>query len=339
MKVQKAKYVNAILPEHQGNPLIEALPEKKTWEELMNQFSNYPDYAEEICDEPDPLVREEYLSRIKQLRQPLHDYYECFRLIERAIKEGYSTKNPFSPSTRCYLHHLVDEKPSIEPIDGYFQPNGDGITLIGDSGVGKTCMLEQILNYFPKVILHDTYHGKPMDVMKQVVWCKVDCSHNSSVRELCVDILSALDIALDRKRTSPGATIGALLVQIEQQIKSSFLGILVIDEMQRMKFRRTGGENNLLNFLHSLMNKLGVPILFCANPPLDVSLAKTLKAARRAESGGYMRMRPLEKDSEQWKIFIRQLWNYQWTNIYTELTSELSDTLYDLSLGNLDLSR
>jgi hypothetical protein len=47
--------------------------------------------------------------------------------------------------------------------------------------------------------------------------------------------------------------------QIEQRIKSSFLGILVIDEMQRLVFKRTGGENNLLNFLHSLVNKLESP--------------------------------------------------------------------------------
>ena len=83
MRIEKAAYQNAILPEHQGNPLIEALPPKKGWEELMVAFSHYPDYAEHICQHPDPLVREEYLNRIKELRQPLHDYYECFRAVER----------------------------------------------------------------------------------------------------------------------------------------------------------------------------------------------------------------------------------------------------------------
>ena len=38
----------------------------------------------------DPLVREEYTVRLKNLRQPLPIYYKCFRAIEDAIKAGYS---------------------------------------------------------------------------------------------------------------------------------------------------------------------------------------------------------------------------------------------------------
>ncbi|NMT56744.1 AAA family ATPase, partial [Vibrio parahaemolyticus] len=127
----------------------------------------------------------EYLSRIKELRQPLHDYYECFRAVERAIKNGYSSKNPFSPTTAQYLHYPVDECPDIEPRTGFFQPRGDGLTLIGESGVGKTSMLEQILNYFPNVIEHESYDNQFMELDKQVVWIKVDCPNNSSVRDLC----------------------------------------------------------------------------------------------------------------------------------------------------------
>jgi ABC-type dipeptide/oligopeptide/nickel transport system ATPase subunit len=338
MRREKAVYHNAILPEHQGNPLIEALPPKKDWDELMQAFSHYPDYAEHISKHPDPLVREEYLNRIKEIRQPLPDYYNCFRALERAIKDGYSAKNPFSPTTNQYLHYLVDERPNIEPKTGYFQAKGDGITLIGDSGVGKTTMLEQILNYFPTLIEHHSYKGRLMDMRKQVVWVKVDCSHDSSVRDLCQDILSALDLALEREKTKPLSTIGELVRQIEQNIKDSFLGVLVIDEMQRLVFKRTGGENNLLNFLHSLVNKLGVPIFFCANPPFDETLARTLKSARRAESGGHFEMQAPKRDSESWLAFIEQLWNYQWTNKYTELSEELSNKLYELSVGNLDMA-
>ncbi|WP_347361906.1 hypothetical protein [Vibrio vulnificus] len=93
MRVVQAIYRDAILPEHKGNPLIEALPPKQSWENVMEAFSNYPDYSEEIADHPDPLVRDEYLNRIEEIRQPLTDYQACFRAIERAIKKGYSAKN------------------------------------------------------------------------------------------------------------------------------------------------------------------------------------------------------------------------------------------------------
>lgn len=338
MRIEPAVYHDAILPEHQGNPLIEALPTKQAWVNVMEVFSNYPEYSEEIADHPDPLVRDEYLNRIEEIRQPLTDYEACFRAVERAIKKGYSTKNPLSPTTAQYLHYLVDERPDIEPRTGFFQPKGDGLTLIGESGVGKTSMVEQVLSYFPNVIEHESYRGQRLELRKQVVWIKVDCPSNSSVRDLCEEILSTLDLTLDREKTKPAGTIGALIRQLEQCMKSSFIGMLVIDEMQNLQFKRTGGENNLLRFLHRLMNKLGVPLFFVANPPFDKSLVKELKAARRAESGYHHIMSVLKRDSASWNAFVEQLWQYQWTNIYTELTKELNDTLHTLSVGNIDMA-
>jgi ABC-type dipeptide/oligopeptide/nickel transport system ATPase component len=338
MIIEPAIYQDAILPEHQGNPLIEALRAKTNWENIMEDLCNYPDYSEEIANHPDPLVRDEYLNRIEEIRQPLTDYQACFRAVERSIKKGYSTKNPLSPTTAQYLHYLVDERPDIEPRTGFFMPKGDGLTLIGESGVGKTSMVEQVLGYFPNVIEHSTYRGTALDFRKQVVWIKVDCPSNSSVRDLCEEILSTLDLTLDREKTKPATTIGALIRQLEQCIKSSFLGMLVIDEMQNLKFKRTGGENNLLRFLHRLVNKLGVPLFFVANPPFEQSLIKELKAARRAESGYYHTMSVLERDSNSWNSFIDQLWHYQWTNIYTELNEELNSALHRLSVGNIDMA-
>ncbi|WP_407223836.1 hypothetical protein [Enterobacter roggenkampii] len=96
MRREKAEYHQAILPEHRGNPLIEALKPKLGINELLEQFSNYPVLDEHIRQHPDPLVREEYTIRLKQLRQPFLIYYECFRAIETAIKDGYSTKIPLA---------------------------------------------------------------------------------------------------------------------------------------------------------------------------------------------------------------------------------------------------
>ncbi|PKH88312.1 ATP-binding protein [Colwellia sp. Bg11-28] len=338
MRKEKAKYNKAILPEHQGNPLIEALTPKASKVKVMESFGHYPELDEEIRKHLDPLVREEYTVRLKALRQPLPLYYDCFRAIEVAIKTGYSAKNPLSPTTAQYLHYTVADRPEIEPHTGYFEPKGDGITLVGESGVGKSCMLEQVLNYFPNIIEHDSYQGQAMEHRHQVVWIKVDCPNNSSVRDLCEEILASLDLTLSNEKTKPEGTIGKLTRQIEQKIKSSFLGLLVIDEMQRLVFRRTGGENNLLNFLHSLMNKLGVPIFFCANPPFNQTLSRTLKAARRAESAGYFEMEALRRGSQSWEYFINELWDLHWTNVSTELSDELNDKLFELSVGNLDMA-
>lgn len=338
MKIERAQYSKPILPEHSGNPLIEALPPKKSWEEIMFHLSNYPDLAEEIANNPDPLVREEYLNRISELRQPLTEYKDCFRAVERVIKQGYSSRNPFSPTTAQYMHYDADNFPKVLPSTGAFVPKGEGLTLIGDSGVGKTTMIEQILSYFPAVIIHDNYLGSPVPFPQQVIWLKVDCPSNSSVRDLCEEILATLDLTLGREKTKPEQYIGSLIRQMEQQMKINNLGILVIDEMQNLQFSRTGGESNLLKFIHRLVNKLGIPIFFIANPPFDQSLIKELKAARRAESGFHREMHGLDISSQSWTIFAGQLWQYQWTNLFTELTEELNSCLHKLTCGNIDMA-
>lgn len=98
VKLEKAKYRPAILPEHRGNPLIEALPAKHTDEEFVDKLSFYPPHSFEETQLA-PFERVEYLTRLKDLRQPLPIYLDCFRAVEMAIKEGYSVKNPLSPTT------------------------------------------------------------------------------------------------------------------------------------------------------------------------------------------------------------------------------------------------
>ncbi|EGR3952189.1 ATP-binding protein [Vibrio cholerae] len=335
MRCEDAIYHEAILPEHRGNPLIEALPPKVEDDELVIKLSNYP---ERLIEETklETIERLDYLTRLKTLRQPLPLYFDVFRAIEMAIKEGYSAKNPLSPTTMNYLHYSSDNRPDVEPRTGFFKPKGSGITIIGESGVGKTCMLEQVLNCFPDVIEHRYYQNKVLAI-PQVVWIKVDCPDDSSVKGLCHRILEQIDQKLGHTPTTPAGTIALLLQQIESKMKSNFLGILVIDEMQNLNLAKAGGADRLLGFLHNLVNNLGIPILFCANPPFDELLSKSFKSARRAESSGYFDVE-LMKNDDEWELFVDELWCLQWTNVETPLTPSLNNKLYSLSAGNMDLA-
>lgn len=335
MRCENAIYLEAILPEHCGNPLIEALPPKVEDDELVVKLSNHPKRLLKETMLRD-IERLEYLTRLKELRQPLALYFDVFRAIEMAIKEGYSAKNPLSPTTMNYLHYSSDNRPNLEPRTGFFKPKGSGITIIGESGVGKTCMLEQVLNCFPDVIEHSDYRGQLLAIT-QIVWIKVDCPDDSSIRGLCLRILEQIDQKLGAPPSKPEATIAPLLLQIEAKMKSNFLGILVIDEMQNLNLAKAGGADRLLGFLHNLVNNLGIPVLFCANPPFDELLSKSFKSARRAESSGYFDVELMENDDE-WELFVNELWKLQWTNVKTSLSKSLRKCLYILSAGNMDLA-
>tara|TARA_Y100001970_G_scaffold293963_1_gene445151 strand:+ start:18307 stop:19737 length:1431 start_codon:yes stop_codon:yes gene_type:complete len=337
-RTEVANYKETDFELFDGNPLIEALPEMMNQSDVLEALSYFPPLPGEFRFIGPDMKREQRLQYIELLRQPLEIYYDVFRAIEMAIKKGYSSRNPFSPTTQHYLHYQVDEPPPFYPSTGKFVGRGRGITLIGESGTGKTSMLEQVLLHFPQVIQHHKYQEQLLGFQNQIVWVKVECPEKSSVRELCEEILLSLDVAIGGPYTKPASNHSALLIQIEQRIKSSHLGILVIDEMNNLSVERVRGESGLLKFMKKIVNRLGVPVLFCANPPFDDILVSLPQNARRSENGGAFFMNRLDRDSLGWKAFVSQLWQLQWTNIETPLTESLEKKLYELCVGNVDFA-
>ena len=50
-----------------------------------------------------------------------------------------------------------------------------------------------------------------------------------------------------------------------------------------------------------------------------------MRIARRAESGGYMKIKNVRYDSQDWQSFIHYLWPLQLTNVETPLNDELNE--------------
>lgn len=328
------EYCTPILPEYKGNPLIEALPSILDDTSIVKKLAHFPLYSDQERNY-EPHIRKHYVERLKRLRQPLPEYIECFRIIERTLCEGYSAKNPLSPTTAHYLHYLDTEATLYAPKTGRFQSEGVAAGLVGISGVGKTKMVLQILNYFPQLIRHSEYGGKKFKV-NQIVWIKVQCPHDTSTRGICHSIIDEIDI-LQNEKSKYEKTIDALTTQITRLVRKNFLGVLVIDDFQNIDLNNKRGKKLLINFLLNLIDKSGVPILFVGNPDATQVLKETFRTARRGESAGYIEMDRMNKDF--WDIVaVPAIWRYQWTREKTEVTEELSDKLYDLSQGILDIA-
>ncbi|EQB3910976.1 AAA family ATPase [Buttiauxella gaviniae] len=332
----KAVYRQADLPEHRDNPLIEALPPIMSRHDVMVALSNFPEVNEAERKLSD-LLREQYIDRIDAFRCPQESFYECYKTIVRLLRTGYSYRNPLDKHTVRYLHYCEAGKLGNAFGDGFHRPHAGTFSVTGISGVGKSTMLEQVLGNFPQVIEHNSYNDHDLTPLRQIVWLKVNCPPNSKPRDLSESLLAAIDDVLGMERTNPPSRNGTLLRVIGQKIKSSFIGVLVIDEMQRLT--RTNGENQLINFLHEIVDTLGVPLVFCGNPEFEDKMRHRLRFARRAESTGFMRLKPLAYQSADWQTFVQYLWTYQWTSIFTPLTDELNIKLHKLSKGILAMAQ
>jgi hypothetical protein len=113
------------------------------------------------------------------------------------------------------------------------------------------------------------------------------------------------------------------------------LGALVIDEIQHLNKSKIGPDA-LLNFLVTLVNTIGVPVILIGTLSAIPLLQDNFRQARRANGLGSLIWDRMPQ-GKVWDYFIDQLWRYQWTRDSTELTPKIREVLYDESQGILDI--
>jgi hypothetical protein len=196
---------------------------------------------------------------------------------------------------------------------------------------------------FPQVIHHREYQGRKIPYT-QVVWLKVECPYNKSVGAFCKNVYSEIDRVLgtrfyEKYGEKPGKidTLAKRLIKAVSQIN---LGVLVIDEIQKIQKAYSGGEDNMIDFITELVNTIGIPVILIGSYKALYLFKDSLANTRRGipnefseNISGYM----LE-DSWEWNEFIENLWDLQYTRKYTVLTDEIKKQLYNNTLGIPDFA-
>jgi hypothetical protein len=154
------------------------------------------------------------------------------------------------------------------------------LSIFGYSGVGKTAGLEKVLSFYPQGIYHNNYHGQNL-TRQQLVWLKLDCSHDGRVKGMCISFFQAVDSLLGTNyykdyAGNGRASVDAMITAMARVASIIGLGLLAIDEIQLLYAvksgarRRAGGPastdarivDTLIDFLVQLDNEVGVPIVF-----------------------------------------------------------------------------
>ncbi|CAM3938021.1 ATP-binding protein [Cohnella lubricantis] len=344
-----AKYNEQVIPKNQGNPFIEALPERIDLSTFIDALYSVPPLDSKYNN----LCVEDRLEFVQQIRPdfwlPLPSHYEKYRNLYSMIKIGYQSRNPmhaifnrqFAIGWEEIFKAGTDEKAAN--LAGNMH-TAQSLAEIAINGYGKTQMYERMLTrLFPQVIHHKEYQGR-MLTQSQLVWLKVECPYNKSVGTFCKSFYAEVDKLLGTKfyekfAEKPG-TIDKLVIRMIKTVAQINLGVLVIDEIQRIQKAYSGGEDNMIDFITQLVNTLGVPVIligsFKALYLFKDSLANTRKCLPNgyAENiSGYM----LE-DSWEWNHFIENLWDLQYTKTYTEITQEIKDLMHYYSMGIPDIA-
>ena len=224
--------------------------------------------------------------------------------------------------------------------------------------------MENYLSLYPQVIVHTKYHGEDF-LLKQLVWLKLECPREGSIKSLCIHFFLTVDDILGtnyyENYGSGRRTLDELLAGMIRVASWHYLGLLSVDEIQNLSEAKSGGEAKMINFFVQLENIIGVPFNLIGTSDAHALLMGRFRQARRAcEQGAiyWQRMKEIDDESEDegaegsegdddsprqkahpvWEEFVRALWDYQYLRTPQSLKENLlKDTrahaLYEESQG------
>lgn len=349
--VQAAIYCDSDIPNYQGNPFIEALtPIMSTAqikEGLIGKVNFNPGEA--------ALDGSSRMHLIAQLLddffQPLASHLQLESKLSTMIRQGYVGRNINNGSLNSHMQNGYERVKTGDLNVFRFEhakSTARSLSLIGCSGCGKSQTLTRILATYPQAIYHEKLN------FTQIVYLKVDCPHDGSLKSLCHHFFSAIDRLLntnyERKYALKRHSVETLLALMSQIANVHAIGVLVIDEIQHLSLSRSGGTEKMLNFFVTLVNVIGLPVVLVGTPKARLIFETDLRSARRGAGFGALFWGPMkalvpQKNPKtgklmktEWIAFTDKLWRYQWLQQKSNvLTDEVRSCWYDLSQGVLDI--
>lgn len=341
-----AVYSSTDLDQYHGNPLIEALPPILKLQQVLEGLAERIDHRpEDVYLDP-----QRRIHRISQLLdgffQPLSRHVALETKLSIMLRQGYVGRNMATGDLNTHIQNGY-ERVQQGDLDvfrfDHVKSTAQSLAFIGCSGSGKTSSLNRILATYPQLIYHEQYN------FTQIVFLKIDCPYDGSLKSLCHNFFREMDAVLGtdyvRRYVQKRHSIETLIAQMALVASMHAVGLLVIDEIQHLNLKNSGGAEIMLNFFVTLVNEMSLPVVMVGTPKARFLFDADFRSARRAAGFGSILWEPLSKPSEgqeisktEWGAFTRRLWKYQWlTKASSEISEEIQETWYDLSQGIMDV--
>ncbi|MFD1412239.1 MULTISPECIES: ATP-binding protein [Oceanobacillus] len=334
VSAEVANYRQQQVIDFKGNQLIEALPNILSPEEAFDALSYYPNYDEQERFLPTH-IRYHAIPRLNRFFQPVMQHLDLEQRFSRLLRHGYISRNPLTPEFTKSLATGHQQLHGLETKND-IRSTASSMTLMGFSGIGKTTAIERVLSLYPQLIIHK----HPLNIT-QVVWLKLNCPHDGSLKSLCMDFFLKMDQLLGsnyyERFGSRRNSISSMVTRMGQIARLHCVGALVIDEIQHLLATRDNNSEKMMNFFVTLVNEIGIPVMMIGTMRAKSVLQQDFRQARRGSGQGDMVWQQMEKNDD-WDLLIESMWEYQWLQNKVELTDELNKAIYEESQGIIDIA-
>lgn len=334
---EDAEYKEQFLEEYNNNPFIQALPAIMCKEEIIKTLSrNIKVTAKDLQE--DDFIRIHLLQRIHKVFQVLPIHLKVWNMVDTLIRQGYVDRNPFNPVYKRHINelgnNLINRDFSMNVNNNFITTASCGL-IVGVSGMGKSTIVNKVLENIPQIICHHTYKGMDFNNM-QVTWIKLEAPHNSSLKALTLQFFMKVDELTGTENMKRYAvrnlSVDAMLPIMGQLANNIGLGLLVIDELQHLN----KNTSQVMNYLVCLMNVFNLPILTIGTPACYDMLTKELRITRRVTSDGGIIWNNMKNDKE-FRLFIKGIWKYQYLKNSSKLDEDMINLFYEKTQGISDL--
>lgn len=335
VEFETASYIDAEIVEYEGHPLINALPPINSPQQTAQLIRRTPEVRAEEITLPAHIRRHAMLRIMDGFLYPTRAHLQLEQTISSMLRQGYLSRNIADKSYQETINSTVHLQDNVRRNSG-----NEALvsSVIGCSGAGKSTAVEAVLSGYSQVIIHPDYQHV------QLVWLKVECPHDASVKSLCINFFRALDTALDNNNkyekmyVKPRSNAEMLLGDFARIAALHSIGLLVIDEIQHLDRSKSGVSERILRFFVQLTNTIKLPILFVGTPKAYELFSPSMRSARRASQFGsinWNRFNTTNKTGKgsDWDRFFERLWSLQWFKSPQPMSEEMKNLFWDYSQG------
>jgi len=250
------------------------------------------------------------------------------------LRKSYALRDP--GKTEFWADHFY-AKVNLDLT--FSKPNSfraEGISISGITGVGKTRIIDRVLSLLPQTVKHQKLSGH-LASTTQIVWLKLDMSTAGGLAELLRDLLFAINTCLGIDEEPRGKiSVGEMIPEIIQKLKTHCCGMLVFDELQNINFGKSVITERVRVFILKLLNNC-IPVVLAGNPRGFTFMEKggqSSQLIRRLAAVDRVRLDPAEgPDEADWQILVRGLWRCQLLPKSAPITPEAEEWLFRLTGG------